>query len=211
MGVEGLELLAETSRVTGVAVISEVLTIEQVSEAAPFLDAFQVGARNMHNFELLKALGRQDKPVLLKRGLSATVDEFLWAAEYIMAEGNMNVILCERGIRSFDSSATRNVLDLGAVALIKELTHLPIIVDPSHATGKRTLVTPCAKAGVAVGADGLIVEAHPIPEKSVSDASQALSMDDLCALVHAVQPVATAVGRQIHEHAPNGLRSVIMV
>jgi 3-deoxy-7-phosphoheptulonate synthase len=154
----------------------------------------QIGSRNMQNFELLKAIGQAGKPVLLKRGLSATIEEFVMAAEYIIAHGNPDVVLCERGIRSFDNY-TRNVLDLGAVVALKQLTHLPVIVDPSHAVGKRELVAPLAKAAVACGADGLIIECHPEPEKSVSDARQALSLSDMVDLVASLRPVAEAVGR----------------
>ncbi len=192
MGMEGVEMLGRIRQELNLAVISEVMTIDQIDLMAPHIDIFQVGSRNMQNFDLLKALGRQNKPVLLKRGLAATIDEFLNAAEYIMAHGNPNVILCERGIRSFDN-ATRNVLDLAAVALLKERTHLPVIVDPSHATGVRELVIPAARAGIAVGSDGLIVEAHPQPEKSVSDADQALSFADLENLVRQVSIMADAV------------------
>jgi 3-deoxy-7-phosphoheptulonate synthase len=152
----------------------------------------------MQNFDLLKALGQAEKPILLKRGLAATVEEFVMAAEYILSHGNPNVVLCERGIRSFDNY-TRNVLDLGAVVALKQLTHLPVIVDPSHAVGKRELVAPLAKAAVACGADGLIIECHPEPEKSVSDARQALSLEDMVDLVHSLRPIATAVGRTIAE------------
>lgn len=196
MGVEGLELMAAVGEKHQVALITEVMSVEQIHMAAPFVDCFQVGSRNMQNFELLKALGKAGKPVLLKRGLAATLEEFLFAAEYILAEGNSQVILCERGIRSFDPT-TRNVLDLGAVALLKEMTHLPVIVDPSHATGKRSLIGPTAKAGIAVGADGLIIEAHPVPEKSVSDAAQALSLPELMELIPQLEAVAMAVGRRL--------------
>jgi 3-deoxy-7-phosphoheptulonate synthase len=159
-------------------------------------DMLQIGSRNMQNFELLKALGSAGKPVMLKRGLSATVEEFIMAAEYILAHGNPDVILCERGIRSFDSF-TRNVLDLGAVVGLKQLTHLPVIVDPSHAAGKRELVADLARAAVACGADGIMIECHPQPEQSVSDARQALSLQDMVALVHSLRPIAQAVGRNI--------------
>lgn len=196
LGVEGLKLLARIRDEFEMAVISEVMSIEQIALAEPYVDCYQIGSRNMQNFELLKALGRQPKPVLLKRGLSATIQEFLYAAEYIMAGGNENVILCERGIRSFDS-ATRNVLDLAAVALLKEKTSLPVMVDPSHATGKRSLIAPCAKAAVAVGSDAVMIEAHPEPDKSVSDAAQALSLEDLSDLVPELKAVATAIDRRI--------------
>jgi 3-deoxy-7-phosphoheptulonate synthase len=164
----------------------------------------QIGSRNMQNFELLKAIGQAGKPVLLKRGLSATIEEFVMAAEYILSHGNPNVVLCERGIRSFDNY-TRNVLDLGTVVALKQLTHLPVIVDPSHAAGKRELVAPLAKAAVACGADGLIVECHPQPEKSVSDARQALSLPDMIDLVASLRSVAVAVGRCV----PNAKSLVI--
>jgi 3-deoxy-7-phosphoheptulonate synthase len=202
MGLEGLKLLADVGKAFGLAVVTEVMSVEHLQMAEPYVDCFQVGSRNMQNFELLKALGKTRKPILLKRGLSATLEEFLYAAEYILAEGNDQVILCERGIRSFDP-ATRNVLDVGAVALLKEMTHLPILVDPSHATGKRTLVGPAAKAGLAVGADGLIVEAHPVPEQSISDASQALSMEDLTELMPQLEAVAEAVGRPLGLGVPH--------
>lgn len=192
----GLGLLAAVKRDYGLGVVSEVMSVAHLERAADVFDCFQVGSRNMQNFELLKALGQIRKPVLLKRGLAATIEEFLGAAEYILAGGNPHVILCERGIRSFDP-ATRNVLDLGAVALLKRLTHLPVIVDPSHATGRRELVLPAARAAVAVGADGLIVECHPVPEQSVSDAAQALSLDDLAQLVAEASAVAQAVGRRL--------------
>ena len=164
----------------------------------------QVGSRNMQNFDLLKALGSAGKPILLKRGLAATIEEFVMAAEYILSHGNPDVVLCERGIRSFDNY-TRNVLDLGAVAALKQITHLPVIVDPSHAVGKRELVAPVAKAAVACGADGLIIECHPEPEKSVSDARQALSLEDMVNLVESLKPVAAAVGRNISNTVGVGL------
>ncbi|MBY0404938.1 MAG: bifunctional 3-deoxy-7-phosphoheptulonate synthase/chorismate mutase [Cyanobacteria bacterium] len=199
MGEEGLQLLAEMGKKYDLAVITEVMSVEQMEMAADYVDCFQVGSRNMQNFELLKALGKSHHPILLKRGLAATLEEFLMAAEYIMAEGNEQVILCERGIRSFDPM-TRNVFDLGAVALLKELTHLPVIADPSHATGKRSLVGPVAKAALAVGSDGLIIEAHPVPEKSVSDASQALSLPDLVKLSGQLALVAQSVDRTLTVH-----------
>jgi 3-deoxy-7-phosphoheptulonate synthase len=161
----------------------------------------------MQNFELLKAVGQAGKPVILKRGLAATLEEFIMAAEYILAHGNPDVILCERGIRSFDSF-TRNVLDLGAVVGLKQLTHLPIIVDPSHAAGKRELVEPLARAAVACGADGIMVECHPEPEKSVSDARQALSLEEMVQLVANLRPVAASVGRKVIEVASEAIACV---
>ena len=196
LGVEGLEILAKVSQRYNLPVVTEVMAISQIEAIANCADMLQVGSRNMQNFDLLKALGKAGKPILLKRGLAATIEEFLMAAEYILSHGNPDVVLCERGIRSFDNY-TRNVLDLGAVAALKQLTHLPVIVDPSHAVGKRELVAPLAKAAIACGADGLIIECHPEPEKSVSDARQALSLEDMVQLVHNLRPVAEAVGRRI--------------
>lgn len=196
LGLEGLEILSEVRSRYNVPVVSEVMSIGQIEAMVDYVDMLQVGSRNMQNFDLLKALGQAEKPILLKRGLAATIEEFVMAAEYILSHGNSQVVLCERGIRSFDNY-TRNVLDLGAVAALKQLTHLPVIVDPSHAVGKRELVAPMAKAAVACGADGLIIECHPEPEKSVSDARQALSLEDMVDLVHNLQPVAAAVGRQV--------------
>lgn len=198
LGLEGLEILAEVRRRYDIPVVTEVMSIAQIEAVAAHADMLQIGSRNMQNYDLLKALGSAGKPVLLKRGLAATIEEFLMAAEYILSHGNPFVVLCERGIRSFDTH-TRNVLDLGAVAALKQLTHLPVIVDPSHAVGKRELVAPLAKAAVACGADGLIVECHPEPEKSVSDARQALSLEDMVNLVHSLKPVAASVGRSIPE------------
>jgi 3-deoxy-7-phosphoheptulonate synthase len=198
LGIAGLEILADVSRRFGLPVVTEVMSIAQIEPVVTYADMLQIGSRNMQNFELLKAIGQAGKPVLLKRGLSATIEEFVMAAEYIIAHGNPDVVLCERGIRSFDTY-TRNVLDLGAVVALKQLTHLPVIVDPSHAVGKRELVAPLAKAAVACGADGLIIECHPEPEKSVSDARQALSLSDMVDLVATLRPVAEAVGRCIPE------------
>lgn len=196
MGIEGLKILADIRERHRVPVITEVMSIEQIPHVVEHADILQVGSRNMQNFELLKALGSVGKPVMLKRGLSATIEEFLMAAEYIMAHGNQHVILCERGIRSFDNY-TRNVLDLGAVVALRQLTHLPIVVDPSHAAGKRELVADLARAAVACGADGLMIECHPEPEKSVSDARQALSLQDMIDLVQSIRPIAAAVGRTV--------------
>src|ERR671932_1241843 len=201
LGVEGLEILSEMRSRYNLPVVTEVMTIDQIESLASHADMLQVGSRNMQNFDLLKALGQIDKPVLLKRGLAATLEEFVMAAEYILSHGNSQVVLCERGIRSFDNY-TRNVLDLGAVVALKQLTHLPVIVDPSHAVGKRELVAPLARAAVACGADGLIIECHPEPEKSVSDARQALPLEDMVELVHSLQPVAAAVGRIVRDVLP---------
>lgn len=172
---EGLKLLALAGKETGLPIVTEVMSPDNVGLVAEYADLLQVGARNMQNFDLLRELGRVRKPVLLKRGMSATIEEFLAAAEYILAEGNSQVILCERGIRTFET-ATRNCLDLAVVPLIKELSHLPIMVDPSHATGKRSLVPPMAKAALVTGAHGIIVEVHPEPEKALSDGSQSLTL-----------------------------------
>lgn len=171
---EGLKLLALAGEETGLPIVTEVMSPENVGIVAEYADLLQVGARNMQNFDLLRELGRISKPVLLKRGMSATIEEFLAAAEYILAEGNPNVILCERGIRTFET-ATRNTLDLSVIPLIKEMSHLPIMVDPSHATGKRSLVAPMAKAALVAGAHGILVEVHPEPEKALSDGPQSLT------------------------------------
>jgi 3-deoxy-7-phosphoheptulonate synthase len=196
MGEEGLQILSKVRSLYNIPVVSEVMSISQIEIMAAHVDMLQVGSRNMQNFDLLKALGQAGKPILLKRGLAATIEEFVMAAEYILSHGNPDVILCERGIRSFDSY-TRNILDLGAVVALKQITNLPVIVDPSHAVGKREFVAPLAKAAIACGADGLIIECHPEPEKSVSDARQALSLEDMQDLVESLKPVATAVERNI--------------
>ncbi|MBY0504390.1 MAG: 3-deoxy-7-phosphoheptulonate synthase [Bryobacteraceae bacterium] len=174
---DGLALLARARERTGLAIVTEVMTDSDVALVEQYTDLFQVGSRNMQNFALLKALGRSRRPVLLKRGLSSTIKEWLMAAEYVVGHGNPNVIFCERGIRTFET-ATRNTCDLAAVPLLNELTHLPVIVDPSHATGKRSLVPAVARAAIAIGADGLMVEAHPAPEKAWSDGAQSLSLDE---------------------------------
>ncbi|BAZ48803.1 phospho-2-dehydro-3-deoxyheptonate aldolase [Nostoc sp. NIES-4103] len=205
MGEEGLEVLARVRSRYNIPVITEVMSISQIEVVAAQADMLQIGSRNMQNFDLLKALGQAGKPILLKRGLAATIEEFVMAAEYILSHGNPDVVLCERGIRSFDNY-TRNVLDLGAVAALKQITHLPVIVDPSHAVGKRELVAPLAKAAVACGADGLIIECHPEPEKSVSDARQALSLEDMVNLVDSLKPIAAAVGRNISQARGVGLK-----
>jgi 3-deoxy-7-phosphoheptulonate synthase len=205
LGREGLEILAAVRDRTGMPVVTEVMAVSQIEEIAAYADVLQVGSRNMQNFDLLKALGQVNKPILLKRGLAATIEEFVMAAEYILAHGNANVMLCERGIRSFDTY-TRNVLDLGAVVALKQITHLPVIVDPSHAAGKRELVPNLALAAIAAGADGLIIECHPDPENSVSDARQAISLDNMVAIVDKVRAIAPVVGRTVplaQEPLPN--------
>jgi len=171
--VEGLKLLDKARKATGLGIITEVMSDRDVDLVAEYADILQIGARNMQNFALLKTLGKCGRPVLLKRGMSSTVKELLMSAEYVVAHGNPNVILCERGIRTFET-VTRNTCDIAAIAALNELTHLPVILDPSHATGKRSLVPPLARAGVAIGADGLIVEMHPHPEKAMSDGAQSL-------------------------------------
>lgn len=182
LGEEGLRFLAEARDVTGLPVVTEVLEPEQVGMVAAYADLLQIGARNMANFPLLKRVGAAGKPVLLKRGFSATIEEWLMSAEYIMAHGNYGVILCERGIRSFDTS-TRFTLDLNAVPVAKELSHLPVIVDPSHGTGRRNLVPRMSLAGIAAGADGLIIEAHPSPDTAMCDASQTITPETLADII----------------------------
>jgi phospho-2-dehydro-3-deoxyheptonate aldolase len=184
---EGLKLLAEARDRTGLKVITEVINTEDVDLVREYADILQVGARNMQNFALLKKLGSAGKPVMLKRGLSATIKEFLLSAEYIAAHGNPDIILCERGIRTFET-ATRNTLDLAAVPLLNELTHLPVVVDPSHGTGKRSLIKPLAKATVAVGADGLMTEVHPCPEEAWSDGPQSLRPEEFALMMKEIEP-----------------------
>ncbi len=191
---DGLRLLAEASAETGLPTVTEVIDEPSLDLALEYVDMVQIGARNMQNFSLLRMAGRSGKPVILKRGLSATVDEWLMAAEYIVSEGNDQVVLCERGIRTFEN-ATRNTLDLSAVPLVKELSHLPVIVDPSHATGARRLVAPMARAAVAAGADGLMVEVHPDPARALSDGPQSLNPAEFSVLMEEVRAVAAAVGR----------------
>lgn len=179
---EGLKLLAKAREATGLPIVTEVMSPDNVGLVAEYADLLQVGARNMQNFDLLRELGKIRKPILLKRGMSATIEEFLAAAEYILAEGNEQVILCERGIRTFET-ATRNTLDLAMVPLVKEITHLPVMVDPSHATGKRSLVNPMSKAALVAGAHGVLVEVHPEPEKALSDGPQSLTFPGFEALM----------------------------
>lgn len=184
---EGLKLLKKARELTGLAIITEVMSDRDVDLIAQYADVMQVGARNMQNFMLLKALGKCRRPVLLKRGLSSTVKELLMSAEYIVAHGNPDVILCERGIRTFET-VTRNTCDIAAIPALNELTHLPVILDPSHATGKRSLVPALCRAGVAIGADGLIVEVHPAPEKAVSDGAQSLDIPQFRKLMQELRP-----------------------
>src|SRR6202051_2265946 len=183
---EGLKLLAKARRATGLGIITEVMSDRDVALVAEYADILQIGARNMQNFALLKTLGQCGRPILLKRGMSSTVKELLMSAEYIVAHGNPQVMLCERGIRTFET-ATRNTCDITAVPVLNELTHLPVILDPSHATGKRSLVPALAKAAVAIGADGMIVEVHPCPEKAVSDGAQSLTVQGFRDMMHQLE------------------------
>lgn len=184
---EGLKLLRKAKEATGLAIITEVMSDGDVEVVAEYADVLQIGARNMQNFALLKTLGRCGRPVLLKRGMSSTIKELLMSAEYVVAHGNPNVILCERGIRTFET-ATRNTCDISAIPVLHEMTHLPVILDPSHAAGKRSLVPWLARAGVAIGADGLIVEVHPCPEKAVSDGAQSLTVPQFQAMMKELRP-----------------------
>ena len=194
LGLQGLEFLARAREETGLAVVTEALDPDGVDLVVKYADIVQIGARNMQNYALLRRAGKAGKPVLLKRGMSATIDELLLAAEYILAEGNPDVILCERGIRSFDTH-TRNLFDLAAIPVVKSLSHLPIIADPSHGTGIRSKVTPMGRAAVAAGADGLIVEVHSDPPKAMSDGAQSLYPDQFAKLVDEVKVIARAIGR----------------
>jgi 3-deoxy-7-phosphoheptulonate synthase len=196
LGVEALRYLAEARELTGLPVVTEVMEPSQVETVMHYADILQIGARNMQNYSLLTAVGRVGKPVLLKRAFGATIEEWLMAAEYIVSSGNPNVILCERGIRTFETY-TRNTMDLSAVPVLHHLTHLPVVVDPSHGTGKRWLVKPMALAGVAAGADGVIVEVHPRPEEALSDGDQSLTLDQFANLMRAVVPIHEQV-REAH-------------
>lgn len=192
----GLELLAKAKEKTGLLIVTEVMSADRIELVAEYTDILQIGARNMQNFMLLKAVGQIRKPVLLKRGMSATIEEFLLAAEYILSQGNHNVMLCERGIRTFETY-TRNTLDINAVPVLKQLSHLPVIVDPSHGTGRRELVAPVSKASIAAGADGLIIEVHNNPEVAVSDGAQSLLPEQFSQLMTELRKIAEAVGRSI--------------
>jgi 3-deoxy-7-phosphoheptulonate synthase len=187
METEGLKLLAKAKAATGLGIITEVMSDRDVELVAEYADVLQIGARNMQNFTLLKTLGKCNRPVLLKRGMSCTVKELLMSAEYVVAHGNPNVILCERGIRTFET-VTRNTCDIAAVAALNELTHLPVVLDPSHATGKRSLVPALSRAAVAIGADGLLVEVHPAPEKAMSDGAQSLDIPQFRKMMQELQP-----------------------
>ena len=193
--VEGLKYMAEAREATGLKVITEVTSEHALEAAVNYVDIIQIGARNMQNFELLKEAGKINKPVMLKRRLAATIDEWLISAEYIMSEGNEDVILCERGIRTFETS-TRNTLDISAVPVIKSKSHLPIIVDPSHASGVRAYISPLSRAAVAAGADGLMIEVHPCPEKALSDGAQSLDPGDFKKLTEELRPFISLMGRK---------------
>ncbi len=196
LGEEGLEYLAEARELTGMPVVVEVMAVSQVEIMSKYVDVFQIGARNMQNYNLLRAVGETRTPILLKRGLSATIEELLMASEYILSGGNTQVMLCERGIRTFET-ATRNTTDINAIPVLKELTHLPVILDPSHSTGQASYVTAVAKAAVAAGADGLIVEVHQDPAHAMSDGKQSLTPEAFASMVKQVQAVAEAVGRRL--------------
>ena len=189
LGAEGLKIVEEARRTTGIAVITEVMDVRDIEDLYPHIDIFQIGSRNMQNFSLLEELGKTDKPILLKRGLAATIEEWLLAAEYLLNRGNRKIILCERGIRTFEPYA-RNTVDIGAVPLIKHLSHLPILVDPSHATGRAEMVGPVAKAAIAAGADGILVEVHQHPEAALSDGRQSLTPEQFSSLYHQIGNLA---------------------
>jgi 3-deoxy-7-phosphoheptulonate synthase len=196
LGEEGLEILAEARDETGLPVVTEVLAPGDVELVESYADVLQIGARNMQNYPLLRRVGSSEKPVLLKRGMAATMEEWLGCAEYILNEGNRDVILCERGVRGFNK-VTRNTLDVSAVPVIHQSSHLPVVIDPSHGTGVRSLVAPMALAGVAAGADGVMVEVHPRPEEALSDGAQSLRPPELTELMKQIRKVANAVGRSI--------------
>jgi len=196
MGISGLELMREAADVHGLLVVSEVMEISQIESMLPYVDLLQVGARNMQNFNLLRELGQVRKPVLLKRGIAATIEELLLSAEYILSGGNYDVILCERGIRTYET-ATRNTMDISAIPVVKKYSHLPIVADPSHGTGRRDMVAPMAKAAVAAGADAIIVEVHPNADRAASDAAQTLYLDQFDKLMGELRVIAAAVGRSL--------------
>ncbi len=206
LGEKALEYLAEAREATGLPVVTEVMAPDAVDLVARYADMLQIGARNMQNYPLLRAVGRSHKPVLLKRGMSATIHEFLLAAEYLLSEGNWQVVLCERGIRTFET-ATRNTTDINAIPVLKQATHLPVILDPSHSTGHWNLVTPIARAAIAAGADGLIIEVHPKPDEALSDGGQSLKPERFAQLVREVKAIAQVVRQKTFvpaEERPNG-------
>ena len=196
MGLDGLKLLREVGDATGLLIISEVMEISQIELMLPYVDCFQIGARNMQNFNLLREIGQVRKPAVLKRGIAATIEEVLLSAEYILSGGNYEVMLCERGIRTFETY-TRNTMDISAIPVMKHLTHLPVVGDPSHGIGIRDMVPAMAKAAVAAGCDGLLIEMHPNPDKAFSDGAQSLHPEQLTKLMHDLRILATAVGRSI--------------
>ncbi|MGA7256886.1 MAG: 3-deoxy-7-phosphoheptulonate synthase [Terracidiphilus sp.] len=196
LGISGLEVMRDAAEVHGLLVVSEVMEIAQIELMLPYVDLLQVGARNMQNFNLLRELGQIRKPVLLKRGIAATIEELLLSAEYILSGGNYNVVLCERGIRTYETS-TRNTMDISAIPMVKKLSHLPIVADPSHGTGRRDMVPPLARAAVAAGADGILVEVHPNADKAASDAAQTLYPDQFDTLMGELRLIARAVGRTL--------------
>jgi 3-deoxy-7-phosphoheptulonate synthase len=195
LGEAGLKLLAEAREITGLPIVTEVMSPKKVALVSIYADVLQIGARNMQNYDLLNAVGRAHKPVLLKRGMSATIEDLMMAAEYILSHGNSRVMLCERGIRTFDNKYARNTFDINAIPLLKELTHLPVIADPSHAIGVRRHVSSMALAGVAAGADGLIIETHPNPDQAISDGDQSLTLPQFRKLMTRVKAMSQAVGR----------------
>lgn len=196
MGEEGLKYLAEAREATGLPIITEVMSVEEIPAVREYTDIFQIGARNTQNYPLLKAIGKERKPVFLKRGISGTIQELLMSAEYILAGGNMQVMLCERGIRTYET-ATRNTFDINAIPLLKQLTHLPVVGDPAHGTGMWNLVAPIAKAAVAAGADSIMVEVHPDPARAMSDGQQSLTPKKFAQLVQDLKLIASAVGKEI--------------
>jgi 3-deoxy-7-phosphoheptulonate synthase len=196
LGIPGLQLMREAAEANGLLTVSEVMEISQIEAMLPYTDCFQVGARNMQNFNLLRELGQARKPVLLKRGIAATIEELLLSSEYILSGGNYDVILCERGIRTYETS-TRNTMDIAAIPVVHKLSHLPIVADPSHGTGRRDMVPALAKAAVAAGADALLIEIHPNADKAVSDAAQTLYLDQFEELVGDLRVIAAAVGRTL--------------
>lgn len=201
LGLMGLELLSEAKHLTGLPIVTEVMSPEQIPMVVNYADMLQLGARNMQNFALLHALGESQKPVLLKRGMSATVEELLMSAEYILSHGNRRVVLCERGIRTFET-ITRNTTDINAIPALKSLTHLPVILDPSHSTGNWAYVTAIARAGIAAGADGLIIEVHPNPADALSDGGQSLKPERFAELISQVRGIAEALGRRLAPQSP---------